>query len=255
MANREDDEWEYEYDDTETEDFYISLDLSNVPAAQLPVVSQGRPGHPTLLKSRLRALNAARGQQASISVDTPNGQETATMGEVQVVGLHTPNPLVMYNGQLLSCHWTSTIGTDMYFVKPDANQSQPLRSLPSVDLLSMSSAKLIAKVGRLRPRDDLFDNTGDTQQPTESMPAQGDTQNPVVVDSNLAGEQRSTSGETKAAPPSFLARLNAAKAKKREKARLFVVKTSEGSRLMAEKANTANNAPARSRGDTVMGGT
>src|SRR5207253_2372649 len=102
---------------------------------------------------------------------------------------------------------------------------------------------------------ELFNDTGDTQQPTESLPAQGDTQNPAVMDSNLVGEQPSTSREAKPAPPSFLARLNEAKAKKGEQARLFVAKTSEGSRLMAEKANTANNAPARSRGDTVMGGT
>ncbi|KAI2482328.1 TFIIIC-sub6 domain containing protein [Pyrenophora tritici-repentis] len=255
MADQEDDDWEYEYDENETEDFYIPLDLSNVPAAQIPMVSQGRPGHPTLLKSRLRALNAARAQPAVIAADTTNGQETATMGEVQVVGLHTPNPLVMYNGQLLSCHWTSTIGTDMFFVKPDANQSQPLRSLPSVDLLSLGSAKLVAKVGRLRPRDDLFDSTGDAQQPTGSMPAQGDTQTSPAQNSNLAGEQHSSSGEAKPALPSFLARLNEAKAKKGEKARLVITKISEGSRLVAERVDTTNRTSAQSRGDTVMGGT
>ncbi|CAA9959182.1 hypothetical protein CFE70_002701 [Pyrenophora teres f. teres 0-1] len=253
MADREDDDWEYEYDENETEDFYIPLDLSNVPAAQIPMVSQGRPGHPTLLKSRLRALNAARAQPAVIAADTTNGQETATMGEVQVVGLHTPNPLVMYNGQLLSCHWTSTIGTDMFFVKPDANQSQPLRSLPSVDLLSLGSAKLVAKVGRLRPRDDLFDGTGDAQQPTETMPSQGDTQI-TIANSNLAREQQPGSGEATSAPPSFLARLNEAKAKRGEKARLVITKTSEGSRLVAEKAHT-NGASVQSRDDTIMGGT
>ncbi|RZK25465.1 MAG: hypothetical protein EOO43_05445, partial [Flavobacterium sp.] len=61
-------------------------------------------------------------------------EEPATMGELQITGLHTSNPLIMYNGQLLSCHWTSTIGTDMFFTKPQANGAdshQPLRSLPS----------------------------------------------------------------------------------------------------------------------------
>lgn len=255
MANLEDDEWEYEYDENETEDFYIPLDLSNVPAAQIPMVSQGRPGHPTLLKSRLRALNAARSQPASIATDTNNGQETTTMGEVQVVGLHTPNPLVMYNGQLLSCHWTSTVGTDMFFVKPDANQSQPLRSLPSVDLLSLGSAKLVAKVGRLRPRDDLFEDTSDAQPPMESVPTQDNTQNPAAAHADVAREQNSTSGDARPAPPSFLTRLNEAKAKKGEKARLVIAETSEGSRLVAEKANTANGASTQSPGDTVMGGT
>ena len=255
MVDLEDDEWEYEYDENETEDFYIPIDLSNVPAAQIPMVSQGRPGHPTLLKSRLRALNAARSQPAGIAVETTNTQETATMGEVQVVGLHTPNPLVMYNGQLLSCHWTSTVGTDMFFMKPDTNQSQPLRSLPSVDLLSLGSAKLVAKVGRLRPRDDLFDDNANSPQSTKSVPAQDDIQNPGSVNSNMAEEQQPTSGEARSAPPSFLARLNEAKAKKGEKARLVIAKTSEGSRLVAEKADTANGVSAQACDDTVMGGT
>ena len=121
----------------------------------------------------------------------------------------------------------------MFFVKPDINQSQPLRSLPSVDLLSLGSAKLVAKVGRLRSRNDLFDDNTNSQQSTKSMPAQGDTQNPTPVNSNVAGEQQSTSGEARSALPSFLARLNEVKAKKGEKARLAIAKTSEGSRLVA----------------------
>jgi hypothetical protein len=266
MANLENDEWEYEYDENETEDFYIPLDLSNVPAAQIPMVSQGRPGHPTLLKSRLRALNAARGQPVDFATDTNNGQEMApaTMGEVQVVGLHTPNPLVMYNGQLLSCHWTSTIGTDMFFVKPDSNAASPsqaLRYLPSVDLLSLGSAKLVAKVGRLRPRDDLFDESSDTQHPNGSTDAPVDSQGAAAPPptENTAGHQQSTTEEAGPTPANFLARLNEAKAKRGEKSRLVISKTSEGSRLVAEKAIdgsvATNGGSSQTPGDTVMGGT
>ncbi|KAF1937849.1 hypothetical protein EJ02DRAFT_458379 [Clathrospora elynae] len=242
MANPDDDEWEYEYDENKTEDFYIPLDLSNVPAAQIPMVSQGRPGHPTLLKSRLRALNAARGQPVEFAADANDGQETATMGEVmgevQVVGLHTPNPLVMYNGQLLSCQWTSTIGTDMFFVKPNSNAatpSQPLRSLPSVDLLSLGSAKLVAKVGRLRPRDDLFDDASDSQQVTEFTNAPGDGQSDTALSTQEAVGGQPPAAERPSNPTGFLAKLNQAKARRGEKTRLVVVNTSEGSRLVSEK--------------------
>ncbi|KAF1838404.1 hypothetical protein BDW02DRAFT_413243 [Decorospora gaudefroyi] len=244
-----DDEWEYEYHESETEDFYIPLDLSNVPAAQIPMVSQGRPGHPTLLKSRLRALNAARGQPVDFATDTSDGQETATMGEVQVVGLHTPNPLVMYNGQLLSCHWTSTIGTDMFFVKPDANAaipSQPLRSLPSVDLLALGSAKLVAKVGRLRPRDDLFD---DALQAAGSTDTTSDNCGAATTTPRMA---ESMTTESQPAPTNFLARLNEAKAKRRDRSRLAIAKTPGGSRLVAEKAVDGASQPSE---DAVMGGT
>ncbi|EUC47945.1 hypothetical protein COCMIDRAFT_3078 [Bipolaris oryzae ATCC 44560] len=254
MTNIEDDEWEYEYDETETEDFYIPLDLSNVPAAQIPMVSQSRPGHPTLLKSRLRALNAARGQPVETAAGSNARQEMANMGEVQVIGLHTPNPLVMYNGQLLSCHWTSTIGTDMFFVKPDvdADTTQPLRSLPSVDLLSLGSAKLVAKVGRLRPRDDV-NHADDAQQPTESMQGAGNGSSQAAVTSSESEGQRS-GGEAKPTSTNFLVRLNEAKLKRGEKSQLAISKTSDGSRLVAEKANVVTGVSSQENGDTIMGG-
>ncbi|KAI4961103.1 hypothetical protein J4E86_000128 [Alternaria arbusti] len=262
MAAPEEDEWEYEYDENETEDFYVPLDLSNVPAAQIPMVSQGRPGHPTLLKSRLRALNAARAQPAEFAADSNDGQETATMGEVQIIGLHTPNPLVMYNGQLLSCHWTSTVGTDMFFVKPNANpstQSDTLRSLPSVDLLALGSAKLVAKVGRLRPRDDLFDDASNTQQAAEVASAADGNQGTTTSVNNIPDVQHSSNEEASPASSSFLARLNEAKAKRGEKSRLAISKTSEGSRLVAEKATTgsvnAKTGASQTHGDSVIGGT
>lgn len=248
MLNAEDDEWEYEYDETETEDFYIPLDLSNVPAAQIPMVSQGRPGHPTLLKSRLRALNAARGQPVEYAADANGGQETATMGEIQVMGLHTPNPLVVYNGQLLSCHWTSTIGTDMFFVKPDvhaATTTQPLRSLPAVDLLSLGSSKLVAKVGNLQPREDV-------SQPSE--PAKGPIKSPTST-AAVSGEgegQRPSADGAKPTSTNFLARLNEAKAKRGETSQLALSKTSDGPRLVAEKAIVVNPASSRADEDEVM---
>ncbi|KAF2850233.1 hypothetical protein T440DRAFT_109264 [Plenodomus tracheiphilus IPT5] len=246
--SRDDDEWEYEYDETETEDIYIPLDLANVPGAQVPM-SQGKFGHPTLLKSRLRALNAARGQPTEFSTDIPHGQENATMGQVQVTGLHTTNPLVMYNDQLLSCHWTATIGTDMFFVKPDTGVGEPLRSLPSVDLISLGSAKLVAKAGRLRPRDDLFEDVNnDTSTAGNASSASNNktTQAP-------AEDTPSATQTLQPAPTSFLAKLNLAKAKRGEKTRLAASVTSQGTRLVPEAAREGG--PSHASGDASMSGT
>jgi hypothetical protein len=244
MAEKVDDEWEYEYDENETEDFYIPIDLSNVPSAQVPLNAERRQGHPTLLKSRLRALHASRGQLPDTSTEGTGTQETAAMGEVQISGLHTANPLLMYNGQLLSCHWTSTIGTDMFFTKPQPEHGdwhQPLRSLPSVDLLSLGTAKLVAKVGRLRPRDDVFETEGDGQTMT------------------APGDQQSASTDPRPVSTNFITRLNEVKARRGETTRLAVTHTLEGSRLVSEPANE----PVRSgetglppaAGDFPMGGT
>lgn len=255
MGSLEEDDWEYEYDTTDTEDFFIPLDLANVPGAQVPLVSQGRPGHPTLLKSRLRALNAAQGQPAEFSTAIANGQEDATMGQVQLTGLHTDNPLVMYNGQLLSCHWASTIGTDMFFVKPDSNVGEPIRSLPSVDLVSLGSAKLMAKAASLRPRDELFedDESGGQQEGAEkdtSSSNNNDNTSQDVISEISYEEPRAISETTQPVTTTFLSKLNLAKAKRGETTRLVTSSTAEGTRLVAEPAREASQPP----GDTAMDG-
>ncbi|KAL5115428.1 hypothetical protein ACEQ8H_006649 [Pleosporales sp. CAS-2024a] len=254
-----DDEWEYEYDEVETDDFYIPLDLSNVPSAQVPFNAERRPGHPTLLKSRLRALNAVRGQLPEMATDTAvsqdGTQETASMGEIQITGLHTSNPLIMYNGQLLSCQWTSTVGTDMFFIKPDpgdGDQRAPLRSLPSVDLLSLGTAKLVARVGRLRPRDELFEGDDETLLPSEAT-ATGDAPSSTASQ----GTQQSPAVSLPSSK-AFLARLNEAKARRGESSRLIVTQTPDGSRLISEHIPTARpgqNVHLQSADDVVMGGT
>lgn len=236
MNATNDDEWEYEYDAVETEDFYIPIDLSNIPNRQKHTDTERRTGHPTLLKSRLRALAAQRGQQQDASsldnVDANGAEETGekTLSEAQIIGLHTQNPLVMYNGQLLSLTWAETIGTDLFFAKPDGNADaeEPLRSLPGVDLLGMGSAKLVARVARLRPRDEVLGREGASAQSDENAE---DAQEPV---------------QTVVPPPmSFLAKLNAAKAKRGDATRLEVARSGDGARLVARTEGA----------DVEMGGT
>jgi hypothetical protein len=246
MATPADDEWEYEYDDVETEDLYIPIDLSNIPKSQKHVEIERRTGHPTLVKTRVRALNAPHGQQQDApTIDNANAKQPGLAGEAQIIGLHTENPLVMYNGQLLSLQWAATIGTDMFFVKPDpdaASDETPLRALPDVDLLAMSSAKLIAKVGRLRPKDELFDDAA----MTEGAAAQ------TAED----GEEVAILSE--ALPTSFLGRLNAVKARKGEVTRLALSTTGNEARLVATPANAVPDAAqdaVEDSHDTAMGGT
>jgi hypothetical protein len=267
MTHKDEEEWEYEYDENETEDFYIPIDLSNVPNAQIPLNAERRPGHPTLLKSRLRALNAARGQLPDTTGDstaTQDGtQEMASMGEVQIMGLHTSNPLMMYNGQLLSCQWTSTIGTDMFFTRPqmdDSDLHQPLRSLPAVDLLSLGTAKLIARVGRLRPRDDLFKNDEQTQPGIAAVDDARQVKDAAIVPPSTAAEDpKPAFSSAMPASTDFLARLNEAKARRGETSRLTVARTPDGSRLVSEPVNIVAQAGpdslSHSTGDVAMGGT
>lgn len=227
--------------------------MSNVPRSHKSVESERRTGHPTLLKSRLRALNAHRNQQQDTStVDNANEQEPTTEGVAQIVGLHTENPLVMYNGQLLSLQWASTIGTDMFFEEPGPDpgiDKKPLRSLPNVDLLATSSAKLIARVGRLRPRDDLFDGAG---------VAEGATQTPAAAQPELATEAAHETATPSVVPASsFLGKLNAAKAKRGDTTLLALSTSGDEPRLVARPADGLPDAAREAKednGDVAMGG-
>jgi hypothetical protein len=157
----------------------------------------------------------------------------------------------------LSCQWTSTIGTDMFFTKPHTDDSelhQPLRSLPSVDLLSIGTAKLIARVGRLRPRDDLFENEEDTQPIVVNVDEAEKNQDAPIA--TAAGDQLPTTTNPGAGPTSFLARLNEAKARRGEASRLALTQTPDGSRLVSEATDVAarsgEDGPLQPMGDVSM---
>lgn len=253
-----DNEWEYEYDPVETESFYIPIDLSNIPnKAPQNTSPSPRTGHPTLLKSRLRALNAQRTQQDNSAVtNSTNNPEPANVAEAQIIGLHTQNPLVMYNGQLLSCQWAATIGTDLFFAKPDDGAEaeggeRPLRELPGVNLLAMSGAKLVARVGRLRPRDEVFEGVGEG---ADGVVRDVDVAVQDAAQPEMDGDAQEAAQVLEPAPTSFLARFNEVKAKRGDKTRLVVSRSGDSTSLVSE-ATPAVNETGEENGDVEMGGT
>lgn len=263
MAQANEDEWEYEYDENETEDFYIPIDLANVPSVQgaLGLGGPTQKGHPTLLATKLRAITTERrGAESNLAVQNVEGADES-VGRIQIIGLHTENPLMMYNNQLLSCEWNKTIGTDFVFAKPGSvveEESQVLRCLPSVDLVAMGSAKLVARVARMRPRDDLFDEdlkVGE-QSSAEAMDTSGVDEpvaTPYKADEVASAPTSTEARSTKPASSGFLGQLNALKARRGEASRLALSSATDGSRLVAaeEGVTTADAADE----DTTMGGT
>ncbi|KAF2477892.1 uncharacterized protein BDR25DRAFT_308741 [Lindgomyces ingoldianus] len=246
MSRSDEDGWEYEYDQSKTEDFYITLDLSNLPdreGAPAPY-SRGAGGRrPVILHNRLREVKGRKGNSKPVT-QVPDHQDTENVGQMQITGLHTLNPLVTYNGQLLSCKWASTIGTDMLFVKRGADTTfpeNPLRSLHSVDLLAISSTRLMATTARLRPRDELFDpGEGDEGTTVDAMDLSVDT---------VPTEQR------RPTPSEFLTKFNQVKARRGE-SRLVVSRTCQGSRLVVDREGvvsaTLDGAASQSNEDIVM---
>ena len=158
----------------------------------------------------------------------------------------------MYNGQLLSCHWSSALGTDFLFQKsdPDATgEGKPLRSLPDVDLIATGSARLVARVGQLRPKDEAVErmDIGD-----EAEELTKDSVSNLDASNGIQGDQ--TGSETIGpAPSSFLAKLNAAKSKRGDESRLMI--SSDGSRLVAEKVGLRRSEEEHESDDVSMEGT
>lgn len=78
------------------------------------------------------------------------------VGEIQVLDLHSDNPIVSYKGRIFSGSWASNIGTELVFGAHDevAGRGLPyLRGLPGgVDLMAASSARILTTPADLKPK-------------------------------------------------------------------------------------------------------
>ena len=134
---------------------------------------------------------------------------------IQILDLHTSNPVIAYQGQVFSCEWASTIGTDLLFTSPDTSSTLPkLRQGEGYDLLSTSSIKIVGNPVELvlRPDDPVVpvkDNGAE---------AEGQTQIEKVDEASQAMRIDVSSEVTKSRKDQarFLERLMAAKTAKGE---------------------------------------
>ena len=147
-------------------------------------------------------------------------EETSLPGlkdRIQILDLHTQNPLISYQNQLYSCQWTSTLGTDILLTAPAPNFPHPvLREKPNVSVLATSSIKLMGRPAQLvsRIRAEEADSTSTPAPDTPIASAQPtNPENPTPVKIPL-GAAPTRARQTQA---SFLERLMAIKAKKGEK--------------------------------------
>lgn len=78
------------------------------------------------------------------------------LGEIQVLDLHSDNPIISYKGRIFSGSWASNIGTELIFGAHDeiAERDLPyLRALPGgVDLMAASSVRILTTPADLRPK-------------------------------------------------------------------------------------------------------
>lgn len=79
-----------------------------------------------------------------------------SVGEIQVLDLHSDSPVISYKGRIFSGSWASNIGTELIFGAHDevADRGLPyLRSLSGdVDLMAASSARILTTPADLKPK-------------------------------------------------------------------------------------------------------
>lgn len=101
---------------------------------------------------------------------------------IQILDLHTTNPIVSYRNQIFSCSWADQIGTELVFARPDTetdpdNRSpQPLHSGPSYELLAANSVKILGRKAQLVPSA----GPAQVQVPAEGPSTTGPTVDPAA---------------------------------------------------------------------------
>ncbi|KAL1958069.1 hypothetical protein VTO42DRAFT_5109 [Malbranchea cinnamomea] len=135
------DEYEYEYDENETETFYLNVDLSSCHGPIKP--PRKRSVAPTVLGAEPDHI-----PQAMLEVD-PNlrvDPGLVPQDRIQIMELHTDNPVVSYQNQIFTCSWVDLLGSELIFSFPGELPDIPkLRAEKDFDLISASQVKLMGQ--------------------------------------------------------------------------------------------------------------
>ena len=104
--------------------------------------------------------------------DTPAAAPTTEVssagrdGEIQILELHSHNPIISYQNEVYSCTWSDMIGTNLFFGKHD-DEADALRSTDEYDLLGTSRIKLIGRKAKITDKPGkrgAYKNTADDIQ-------------------------------------------------------------------------------------------
>ncbi|KKK12190.1 hypothetical protein ARAM_003813 [Aspergillus rambellii] len=159
-ADDEDSDYEYEYHDTETETFYLNIDLTTHHGPIRPARRRHDPSSST--------ATATTGPPSAPSAHTDDQDPAIASSEsdnvsaerVQILGLHTANPIISYQNQIFSGSWADQIGTELFFSRPGQDASfdpdaaaptevTPLKHTKDFDLIAANSVKILSRKATL----------------------------------------------------------------------------------------------------------
>lgn len=161
----EDSDYEYEYDENETETFYLNLDLTSSHGPIRPPRRRHDPATDSSSVAAIPGLSSASAppfpsdDNESALASTEFGNSAAE--RVQILGLHTNNPIISYQNQVFSCSWTDQLGTELLFTRPElepqpgveseaaASQVVPLKHGKDFNLIAANSVKILGRRANL----------------------------------------------------------------------------------------------------------
>ncbi|RHZ60368.1 TFIIIC subunit 6 family protein [Aspergillus thermomutatus] len=199
LADEDDSEYEYEYHEVDTETFYLNLDLTSLhgpirpPRRRDPASSTAAvPTTPTATTSPdAPSLFPAPSDDHEPAIDSTEPGNVPSE-RFQILGLHTPNPLVSYQNQIFSCSWADQIGTELLFARPETGpepdlesalpQISPLRRGKDFDLIAANSVKILGRKANLISSSGL----GSTQEPSIQTSETANVVRKTVPQSNQA---------------------------------------------------------------------
>lgn len=165
--------------------FYVTLDLSSATnQIRTRKSAQSTPTPtPTAEDAALPANDTGNGTDApSITVqqegETQDGSDVNMSNaddteepkdRIQILDLHSSNPIISYQNQIYSCEWTSTIGTDILLTIPDPDFPHPvLKEETGVSIIAATGIKLFGRPAQISSRPSASAENEPTQQATSA---------------------------------------------------------------------------------------
>ena len=144
----------------------MTVDLSSAPLSRTRKrsVPQSTPGTAATNQSEENGDGGSNQTPAAaednvdsslIDPELDNGHKLVSdlQDRIQILDLHTANPVISYQNQIYSCQWTDTIGTDILLTPPDsAIPIPPEHRYPGFAIQAMTRVKLVGQPVQLIPR-------------------------------------------------------------------------------------------------------
>lgn len=134
--------------------FYLTLDLASTQSLSKP--SKRRHDAHSATPSHSLPTDPSLGEGNEPAVASSMEVDSTPEERMQILGLHTANPIVSYKNQIFNCFWADQIGTELLFAQPEVESdsepvapSKPLRRGKDFDLVAANSVKILGRKANL----------------------------------------------------------------------------------------------------------